>query len=149
MHAYIPCSCAQTMWSCLCSSGTTPMTTNNAENNLTATTSTINVQRPPTSPWSIAWLQCCPPTTSTLLAPCELLLAGWQWCLFLAMTTSSQMPNQRMVEADTRQQWWWQHTSSSSSWVFLCAIQVSLHKYSPPFPCLTLDPGATSLSAMW
>ena len=28
-------------------------------------------------------------------------------------------------------------------------IQVSLHKYSPPFPCLTLNPGATSLSATW
>jgi len=28
-------------------------------------------------------------------------------------------------------------------------IQVSLHKCSPPFPCLTLDPGAISLSAMW
>jgi len=47
MCTYIPCGCTQTMWSCLCSSGTTPMTTNNAENNPTTTTSTINGHPPP------------------------------------------------------------------------------------------------------
>jgi len=36
------------------------------------------------------------------------------------------------------------HLGSSS-----VPIQVSLHKYSPPFPCLTLNPGAMSLTAMW
>ena len=37
------------------------------------------------------------------------------------------------------------HCLGSSS----VTIQVSLHKYSSPFPCLTLNPGAMSLSVTW
>jgi len=49
MGSYIPCGCAQTMWSCLCSHDNkwlrqqTKSKTNNVENNPTTTTSTINV----------------------------------------------------------------------------------------------------------
>jgi len=54
---------------------------------------------------------------------------------------------------------WWRQTQGNNDGDNTCCchhlgsssvpIQVSLHKYSPPFPCLTLNPGAMLLSVMW
>jgi len=144
MRAYIPCGCAQTMWSCLCSSGTTPMKTNNAENNPTTTTSTINIHPPPLKAsldYNVAH-----PLHRHSYPPASCCLQGGNGVCSWPRQPAARCPmNERWRRTqgnndgdDTRRH----HRLGSSS----VPIQVSLHKYSPPFPCLTLNPSATSLT---